>query len=187
MAYLEDLSLVYESIHQPKIHDQAYLDAIEKGDSEQAQEILHACAQACGFVKVWRAVRDGVDHLVPRDGYQLSFSSSYHVADSYGGEVAPKPFYIDVKNVREFPTTKARYGSGNDFSKMGFDRAVGSDVLVVRQVHDCGPSASYERDPKSLCTYASDIYATTNGKNARSGELVVKDGDTVMPPSRRFD
>ena len=186
MAYLEDLSLVYESIHQSKIHDQAYLDAIEKGDSEQAQEILDACAQACGFVKVWRAVRDGADHLTPRSGYQLSFSSSYHVADSYGGDANPKPFYINVKNVREFPEKPARYSSGNDFSKHGFDQAARSDVQVARQVYDCGPYASNERDPKKLWSYPSDIYATTDGKNARPGDLVIKDGDSIVPPSRRF-
>ncbi|MEI6420965.1 MAG: hypothetical protein WCP55_02030 [Lentisphaerota bacterium] len=151
---------------------------------------LEKAANAKGYVKVYRGVRGDCNPLEPRKGYQISFSSKKEVADSYLDDIRDdaQEFFILDKGAREFPTRKDRDGY-NTFSKCGFDNSVGSDVLVARQVYDVGPFASHERDPKSLFSYPSDIYATTNyRKNIKTADYpTYDDDDNEIPLEKRFD
>lgn len=126
-------------------------------------------------IKVWRGTRSGNPTVrPPREGYINTYSTSKDLANTYAGETnEAQPFTIKGKKIIEFPVTKSKYGSGNEFSKFDFDRRarqLGSDeVLVARQVVDSGPRGLAVRDPKYLWSYPSDIYAVNNHELVEAG------------------
>ena len=168
--------------------DKLYLQLAEDPikNRDRLQKMVDQAALANGYVEVFRAVRSqNADYLEPRPGYQVSFSTRKHVADSYGEKPSDtKRFFINDSKAKEFPV-------GNYFSKVGFDQAANRQggLIVARGVYDSGPYASTERDPEMLYSYSSDIYAISKHARdvVRSADAVVKgDSGNVIPLSRRF-
>lgn len=169
--------------------DKLYLQLAEdpNRNKDKLQKMVDQAALSNGYVEVFRAVRrQNVDYLEPRPGYQVSFSTRKHVADSYGEEPShTKRFFIDDSKAKEFPV-------GDYFSKVGFDQAANRQggLIVARGVYDSGPYASTERDPEMLYSYPSDIYAISKHAKdvVRSADVIVTDDSgNVIPLSRRFE
>jgi len=163
-----------------------YMEAVTSGDMETAQKMVDDAAKAAGYVKVFRASRNGAPHLIPRKGYQLTFSTRKQVADSYGEvEQDTKAFYILDSEARDFPVDKNGW-----FSKFDFDDAVKSGLLyVARQGYDPGPLSSMKRDPEALYSYPSDIYGTIHPEDhvKLSDPVTYDDQKNPIPLSKRFD
>lgn len=165
--------------------DAEYMAAVEAGDTATAQRMVDEAAKRAGFIEVFRAVRGGASKTTPRPGYQVTFTTSKQVADSYGQEDSDTfKIFINPSKAKEFPSRNG------DFSKTGFDSAVRSGGLfVAKQVYDTGPFASKKRDPGMGFSYPSDIYATTDAASvtASSDPITRDDAGNVIPLSARFN
>jgi hypothetical protein len=180
----------YQQFLESINNDEAYLRLAENPErnKEELQKMVDSAAKAAGLVEVFRAVRNDAPKLVPRSGYQLSFSTRKEVADSYGKrDEDTTRYFIDPS--KAFPLQKVgiKYP---DYSKAGFDRAVQEKgFIVAKGMYDTGPYASLERDPKRLFSYKSDIYGLINpSKIIKSADPVTySDNGQVIPLSSRFD
>jgi hypothetical protein len=177
------LKFLYESVN-----DDEYLAAVEAGDIETAQRLVDEAAMAAGLVEVFRAVRNNAPKLVPKSRYQLSFSTRKEVADSYGQKDEDTTrYFIDPSTAFPLEKEGIQYP---DYNKMSFDRMVQDKGFVVAKgMYDIGPYASYERDPKGLFSYKSDIYGLLNPlKIIKSADPVTyDDSGNIIPLSQRFD
>jgi hypothetical protein len=155
---------------------------------EELQRMVDAAAKEAGLVEVFRAVRGNKPKLEPRSGYQLSFSTRKEVADSYGKNDEDTTRYF-LNPSEAFPLEKEGI-QYPDYNKMSFDRMVQyKGFVVAKGMYDIGPCASYERDPKGLFSYKSDIYGLLNpSKIIKSADPVTyDDSGNIIPLSQRFD
>jgi len=121
-----------------------------------------------GEVVVYRGVSHGGDALVPRKGYQLSFSTRKAVAESYIEDLSKgaEEFLIDIDaaHVIDVPVRVDKHGN-RTFSFTQFDETVRRNpgaVVRAKEIQDIGPWASRERDPGLMFSRSGDIYATRN-------------------------
>lgn len=129
-----------------------------------------ALAKEQGLVKVYRSTTPNGKTLIPREGYQLTFSTRSHVAASYSVDGSVEAFYVKPD---DFNTMESKDGS---FSFSEFDRRASSEPTKLIKVYDYGSQPHVkETDPEMLYTYSSDIYGTP------SSDVIVTPEDLLHP------
>lgn len=168
---------IREPINIRQTNDAPPVPETQPAKTETGVPILKASAALGGEsglheAKIWRGTNGTHEVTEGRPTYALFGTTNKDNARTYMGDGEPHPLTIKGKLI-EFPVTKSKHGSGNDFDKFAFDERAKSlqpgEILRAHNVVDIGPEPYEGMENGWPHSYPADTYATRDPQTLRLG------------------